>query len=339
MEIEARLGRLDATLPSHQFNDQVRRTLYEYALVRNTWGTTNLDSAPVSLEHVSDLYARYERGATPGRVPPSDREILNYFGLVDDLPTSGFDVSLDDVQQLHRDYFHGVKLDNDAKPGQWKAHDVVISGPYGRIATTPHAETQDALRELLGWLNEASRELPTYVRAALLFHRFQAIHPFQDGNGRVGRLLTLWILSMNGLSSVRYCPIDDEINLNREEYYLALRAADGGDLAAWVGFFGAELLNGYQRAHALGRRLQSVPPSVGLGSRRLLEHVFIHRVRTFRTRDVAGFYLRDSARTISRRLGELEALGLIRGSGRGAGRTYEVLAMHEVEARTPHRDA
>lgn len=333
LDLQQRLERLDATLPGHRFSDQVRRSLYEYALVRNTWGTTNLDSGPVSLEHVSALYARFERGATPGRVPPTDREILNYFGLVDDLPTSGFDVSLDDVQQLHRDYFQGVKLDNDAKPGQWKTHDVVIAGPYGRVPTTPHAETQDALRSLLTWLNAESSALPTFVRAALFFHRFQAIHPFQDGNGRVGRLLSLWILSMNGLASVRYCPIDDEINLNREEYYLALRAADNGDLAAWVGYFGVELLNGYQRAHALGRRLQSIPPRVAPGSRRLLEHVYVHRIGTFRTKDVAGFYLRDSPRTISRRLGELEKLGFIRGSGHGAGRAYEVLSLHEVEAK------
>lgn len=330
-EVQARLHRLDASFPGTAFSDGVRRSLYKFALVRNSWGTTNIDAGPISIERVQDLYAAYRHGVTrAGRILPSEREVVNYFELVDDLPTSAFPLSVDDVQELHRLYFRGVTLDNQAKPGQWKQQDVVIQGPYGRIVTTPKDECVDALRAALEWLNGPGGEIPLYARAALLFHRFQAIHPFADGNGRVGRLLALTVLSSGGLSSIRYCPIDDEINLHREDYYAALNAADHGDHERWVAYFGAELLGGYQRAHALGVRLQRIPPSVPEASRNLLEHAYVHRIPAFKVQDIAAFYLGLHKNTITRRLAELEALGLIHGEGRGAGRVYKVKPLHEV---------
>src|SRR5687767_13116496 len=180
-EHEARLRTLDKTFPGARFSDRVRQALYRFALIRNSWGTTNLDSGPISLDRVSDLYRRYEKGVAPaGRIPPSDREVLNYFALIADLPTSHFDLSADDVQDLHRDYFRGVPLDNEARPGQWKARDVVIRGPYGTVRTTPWQEIPGEVARLLAWLNHEGQDLPTHVRAAVFFHRFQAIHPFQD---------------------------------------------------------------------------------------------------------------------------------------------------------------
>lgn len=324
-EVQRRLERFDAALPGTAFSDGVRRSLYNHALVRNSWGTTNIDAGPITIERVEDLYETFRRGVTrAGRILPTEREVINYFALVDDLPTEPFDISIDDVQDLHRAYFRDVKLDNDAKPGAWKTRDVVIQGPYGVVKTTPKEDCERELRDALAWVNGPGRALPTYVRAALAFHRFQTIHPFADGNGRVGRLLALTLLSIGGLPSVRYCPIDDEINLNRHEYYAALNAADQGNHERFVAYFGAELLGGYQRATLLGERLQRVPPSVAVESRNLLEYLYVHRIPAFRVGDVANFYLGAHKNTITRRLHELERLGLIRGEGRGAGRSYAV---------------
>jgi Fic family protein len=332
-EVQRRLEALDASLPGDLFSDDVRRSLAKFALVRNSWGTTNIDAGPISIERVHDLYEAYAHGVTrAGKILPSEREVVNYFALVDDLPTSPFPLGLDDVEDVHRTYFRDVPLENDARPGRWKDRDVVIRGPYGIIPTTPEDACVEALREALEWLNGPAQALPTYVRAALFFHRFQGIHPFADGNGRVGRVLALTILSSGGLGSVRYCPIDDEINLHREDYYGALRAADLGDQEAWVAYFGAELLNGYQRTHALAQRLQRVPPSLAQESRNLIEYLYIHRVASFKVGDIAAFYLGAHKNTITRRLKELEDLKLVRGEGRGAGRAYRVATLHELKA-------
>jgi len=332
LERQREAHKLDASLPGNAFSQRVRETLYKYALIRNSWGTTNIDAGPIDLERVAELYETYKVGVTrSGKILPSEVEVVNYFRLIDDLPTQPFPISLDDVRLLHQDYFRGVPLHNNSRPGHWKTADNVVAGPYGVLKTAPHQRVEAELQALLDWVNGPGQELPILVRAALFFHAFQKIHPFGDGNGRAGRLLTLLVLSIGGLPQIRYCPIDDAINDDREEYYTSLSAADHGNLEQWVGYFATKVVDGYRRVHLLGRRLQLVPPSIGDGAQSLLEWVYIHRAAKFKTADVRGFFLGASRATLSRRLKELENLGLIRGSGRGAGREYEVVSLHEIE--------
>lgn len=331
-ERQGQADELDRSLPSDAFREEVRQRVYKYALIRNSWGTTNIDAGPVELERVEELYEAYERGIAPsGGILPTEREVLNYFGLVRELPDAPASLDLDAVLDYHRAYFHDVPLQNDARAGAWKDFDNVVHGPYGTLRTVPKEETENAVADLLTWLEGDGADLPTLVRAGLFFHRFQVIHPFGDGNGRIGRFLTLYVLSTGGLDGIRYCPIDDTINEDRQEYYRTLHAADQGNRELWVNYFTAQVVTGYQRAHILARRLQHIPPSVPESSRRLLEWCYIHRVSEFQPKETDRFYLNDSRHTRARRLKELEELGLIQGRGRGAGRRYEVLALHAVE--------
>lgn len=335
-EVGEAVARLDARLPSTAFSDAVRRQLYEFALIRNSWGTTNIDSGPITLERVEELYEAYERGYAQGgnRILPTDREVLNYFSLVRGLPIEPFPVSLEDLRLLHYEYFHGVPLQNGAQPGQWKRIDNRVEGPWGILQTTPKERVERDLQALLDWVNGPGQAEPVTVRAAVFFHEFQRIHPFGDGNGRVGRLAAISLLSLGGLPGVRYVPIDDAINEDRHEYYLALRQADNGDLSAWVSYWGAQLKSGYLRATLLAERLQRIPPSVPEGSHRLLEWLYIHRVEAFRFRDVEGFYLGASKSTIIRRLKELEELGFVQRLGHGQGSRYAVQSLHAVSTKT-----
>jgi Fic family protein len=337
-ETQARVEALDALLPSDAFTHSVRQSLYRYALIRNSWGTTNIDAGPIDISRVEELYETWRRGVTgTGRILPNEREVLNYFRLIDDLPTQPFEVSIDDVRGLHQDYFRDVPLQNRAEPGRWKTSDNTVATPWRVLRTTPKERVEEALQSLLDWYNHASDHLPLVTRVAIFFHAFQRIHPFGDGNGRVGRLATLFLLGSGGLEAVRYCPVDDAINEDREEYYRALAEADEGDLNAWVNYFGAQIRSGYSRAHLLARRLQAIPPRVPTESQRLLEWVYVHRVGTFRHGDVKDFYLGESQRTRIRRLKELEDLGFLKREGTGAGSRYAVVPLHEIEASAPRR--
>lgn len=324
--------RLDRDIPSAVFNDGVRRSLYKYALIRNSWGTTNIDAGPIDLDRVAQLYDAYKNGIAPaGRILPSEIEVVNYFQLVDDLPTESFPVSLEDIRLLHQDYFRDVPLQNQAKPGHWKTADNEVAGPWGVLKTTPKEKVIADAQALLDWLNGPAQDLPTLVRAALFFHEFERIHPFGDGNGRTGRLATLLVLSIGGLAHVRSCPIDDAINEEREEYYRGLALADHGDKEHWVNYFTSQVVAGYRRSHLLGEQLQLIPPGIGDDSRRFVEHLYIHKVRSFKPTDTRAFFLTTPRRTVVRRLGELEDLGLIKGTGRGAGRRYMVASLFERE--------
>lgn len=336
-QTQGQIGGLDRLLPSDAFTKEVRQSLYRYALIRNSWGTTNIDAGPIALARVEELYEAYKRGVTgSNKILPTEREVINYFRLVEDLPAGDFDVSTEDVRLLHQEYFRDVPLQNDARPGHWKAHNNVVATPWRTLQTSPKERAEEDLSELLAWYNKTRGEFPLVVRVAIFFHEFQRIHPFGDGNGRVGRLVALTLLSAGGLEAVSYAPVDDAINEDREEYYLALGRGDDGDLDYWANYFGAQLRAGYQRAHILAQRLQHIPPKVSDGSRKLLEWIYIHKVGEFRLADVRDFYLNDSQRTVIRRLKELIDLGFLKQTGAGRGSRYLVESLHVV--RTAKRE-
>ncbi|MGQ0536483.1 MAG: Fic family protein, partial [Methanobacteriota archaeon] len=265
---------------------------------------------------------------------PTEREVINYFRLVEDLPTGDFDVSPEDLRLLHQEYFRDVPLENEARPGHWKDRDNVVATPWRTLKTSPKERAEQDLKDLLSSYNGTRGKFPLVARVAVFFHGFQRIHPFGDGNGRLGRLAALTLLSGGGLEAVRYAPMDDAINEDRNEYYLALARGDEGDLEYWTNYFGAQLHSGYQRAHLLARRLQQVPPKVPESSRRLLERLYIHRVATFRLADVRDAFLDESRRTVIRRLAELEGLGFLLREGQGAGSKYRVLSLPDAVKRS-----
>ncbi|WP_116107650.1 Fic family protein [Lewinella sp. IMCC34191] len=94
------------------------------------------------------------------------------------------------------------------------------------------------MRELLDWYELAEREdeLHPLLRATVLHHEFVAIHPFDDGNGRIGRMVMNFALMRAGFPAT-IIPVS-----NRLEYYRALSAADEGDYVPLVSFVGARLL-------------------------------------------------------------------------------------------------
>lgn len=103
--------------------------------------------------------------------------------------------------------------------------------------TPPGPITETAMRDLINWYNGVIREYPwTILVATELVFRFLAIHPFQDGNGRIGRVLFL-IALMQGddpelKEVVRFISIDRQIERNRPIYYSALQNASGGKYKA-----------------------------------------------------------------------------------------------------------
>ncbi|MBA3824590.1 MAG: Fic family protein [Ktedonobacterales bacterium] len=124
-------------------------------------------------------------------------------------------------------------------PGDMRQVPVHIRG----AAMTPPAPhlIDRYLREWVQWVNETGREYPTVVRAAVAHHGFEAIHPFVDGNGRVGRLLLNFILMQDG-----YPPAIIEREW-RAEYIAALGAADAGNYRALADLVGRAVEIGLDR--------------------------------------------------------------------------------------------
>jgi fido (protein-threonine AMPylation protein) len=100
-------------------------------------------------------------------------------------------------------------------------------------------ETPAKMGDLMDWYKQMTdnQEIPAFLTAALLHYKFIRIHPFDDGNGRMARILMNLVLMMNGLPPVI---IKSE---KKEAYYQALQMADGGDESSFVAYIGEQVLH------------------------------------------------------------------------------------------------
>ncbi len=136
------------------------------------------------------------------------------------------DLMEEDVLELHRIIFSGIL----ESAGGFRKSQVFIEG--SDYMPPPAFEVPALVKELLDWLRKNPEELRPVEVAAVSHHRFVSIHPFDDGNGRVARLL------MNLLLIRRGYPFTVVRNYDRRRYYDTLRKADEGDLAPFVNFIG-----------------------------------------------------------------------------------------------------
>lgn len=197
-----------------------------------------------TLSDVADLYA-YEAGqrrATSNGVSEADvRETLNYvhaleYGLarLSDLP-----VSLRLLREIHARLLAGVR-GSQAAPGQFRRVPNWIGGSSPAQATyvpPPVPEMQDCLGVLERYLHQEPSD-PELIRLAFIHYQFEAIHPFADGNGRIGRLMISLLVVHWGLLPLPLLYLSPFFERHRREYYdLLLEVSTTGAWDNWVRFF------------------------------------------------------------------------------------------------------
>jgi Fic family protein len=197
---------------------------------------------------ITQLYA-FEAGqlSLPGMKsapPESDtREVMNYvqaqkYGLerVKTLP-----VSLRLLRELHERLMHGVR-GGIATPGEFRRVQNFIGSQGATIGDAlyvppPVNELNPALDAFEKYLHEGN-ELPPLVRLALIHYQFEAIHPFLDGNGRIGRLLISLLLVNWNLLPIPLLYLSAYFERNRRQYYdLLLAVSERGAWREWIVFF------------------------------------------------------------------------------------------------------
>jgi Fic family protein len=150
-------------------------------------------------------------------------------------------LSLRLVREIHRELMQGVRGEH-ATPGEFRRSQNWI-GPAGSTPETatyvppPPQQMTEALADWERFLNLRD-ELPDLVQCALMHEQFEAIHPFLDGNGRVGRLLITLFLIERGRLSQPLLYLSAYFEGHRQEYYDRLQAVCMvGDWMGWVRFF------------------------------------------------------------------------------------------------------
>jgi len=184
------------------------------------------------------------------------REVRNYIEAVNTAIVELKSLPLSNrlLKQTHAVLLQGVRGAHK-QPGEFRTSQNWIGGSSLADAAfiPPH---QDGVAELMGDLEQFWRNdgiaVPHLVRIAISHYQFETIHPFLDGNGRIGRLLIPLYLVSHGLLAKPSLYLSDFFERNRASYYDALmRVRVGNDLIPWVRFF----LNGVAQTATKGREV------------------------------------------------------------------------------------
>lgn len=170
-------------------------------------------------------------------------EVHNYVRAIDygleRLKT--FPLSIRLIREIHEILMQGERGE-PMTPGEVRRSQNWIGRPgatleKARYVPPPPEEMHECLSDLEKFIHSDS-DLPALLRIGMIHYQFEAIHPFLDGNGRVGRLLVTFLLVAWGLLSQPLLYLSNFIDINRQEYYdLLLAVSQKGTWEAWLLFF------------------------------------------------------------------------------------------------------
>lgn len=174
-------------------------------------------------EHPADQTARWVAG--------------NLDALDFALATSGEDLSMSGINEWHRRLMIQSALP-DRYVGKLRTEQGWIGGtsPLDAIYVPPPAEfVPDLMGDLVDFCNRM--DLPAVVQAAVAHAQFETIHPYGDGNGRVGRIMIDWILRRRSVVNRAIPPLSPVIARRPDDYIVGLYRYRRGEIEAWVGWF------------------------------------------------------------------------------------------------------
>jgi len=284
---------------------------------------------------LSDLLL-FESEEAPG-VPLDDvQEVSNYVAAMNHglaRIREGFPISLRLIREIH-----GILLSkgrgSTKQPGEFRRSQNWIGGtrPGNALFVPPPPENVlDLMSDLEAFIHAETVEIPSLIKAGLVHVQFETIHPFLDGNGRLGRLLITFLLCTQGILKEPILYLSLYFKTHRRQYYDLLQGVrERGDWETWLEFFldgitetslqaaeaAREILSLFeadrQRIESLGR-----PAASALRVHQLLQQKPIVGIPD------AAQKLGISAPTIAKSIEHLEKLGIVREiTGKQRGRMF-----------------
>lgn len=304
--------------------------LRRVATIESIGSSTRIEGSKLTDRQVEALLANLEIKSLATR---DEQEVAGYAETMEQIFQSWQEIALTEnhVKQLHRDLLRYSEKDERHR-GEYKTHsnNVVAfneSGePVGIVFET--ASPFDAPRlmsEIVDWTRKAleSRELHPLLAIAIFIVIFLEIHPFQDGNGRLSRILTTLLLLRAGYAYVPYSSLESVIEHSKEGYYLALRQTQGTirtdapNWQPWLLFFLRALQQQVKRLAAKVEREKIILSALPELSLQIVEYAREHGRVTIGDMVKLTGTSRNTLKTHFRQLLKNGHL-VLRGHGRGA---------------------
>jgi Fic family protein len=237
-------------------------SLRRVATIESIGSSTRIEGSKLTDRQVQTLLSNLEIGSFTSR---DEQEVAGYAQVMELIFSHADDLTFSEnhIKQLHRDLLvHSSK--DEWHRGHYKttSNSVVAFDAQGKqlgvvFETASPFETPRLLQELLDWLREQreNRYWHPLIVIGIWVVVFLEIHPFQDGNGRLSRVLTTLLLLQAGYAYVPYSSLETVIEANKEAYYLALRQTQGTirseqpNWQPWLTFFLRSLSEQMRRLH------------------------------------------------------------------------------------------
>ena len=225
-------------------------SLKKSALISSAGASTRIEGAKLSDEEVENLI----KGISIQKLTDRDsQEAKGYFELLSNVFDNADKISISEnsIKSLHKQLLKYVDKDTSHR-GNYKTTDnkVVAMDPSGKITgivfdTTPPYLTTKQMSELVLWTQDSLKNIKIHPILVIINFvvEFLKIHPFQDGNGRLSRILTNLLLLKQGYQFMPFISHEKLIEDNKTDYYLALRrsqktfGAKEEDITPWLEFF------------------------------------------------------------------------------------------------------
>ncbi len=330
LKIVSKIDRFDASWSSIEKKEGLSlKQLKNIATVRSVGASTRIEGSIMSDEEVKVLLDNLDITKIEDR---DSQEVVGYFEVMDLISESFQDIEITEnsVKNLHNLLLKYSQKDQWHK-GNYKQHTNAVEAtlPNGKKqiifqTTEPGFATDDAMRQLINWYKNDT-ETHSLVKSAIFVYEFVSIHPFQDGNGRLSRLLSTLLLLKNGYKWIQYVSLEHEIESRKNEYYLELRKCQtqrpNEDVTTWIKFFFNALLN-IQEQLIEKLKVKGIQSKLAPKEKSIL--IFIENHAGCKSGEMSK-KLDIPSPTVKRILSKLVNSNLIEKHGIGAGTNYTIL--------------
>src|ERR1700730_363125 len=336
-EADAALGRLAGAgrlLPNPHL-------LLNAYVTREAVSSSRIEGTQASVTEVFDA-------AVTGESRREDiREVRNYVDALEHgiaRLEGGFPISLRLMREMHEVLVRGVR-GQEKTPGEFRRTQNWISSPGGRPSTArfvppPVHEMWQALDDWEKYVHDPSPRLPLLVRCALLHYQFETIHPFLDGNGRLGRLFIVLYLRERGRLSAPLLYLSSYLDERKTEYYDRLQyLRERGEISEWLRFFldgvAVQAADAVDRAELLSDLREGYRTALRGGRSRAPEIVDLLFANPILTVRYVQERLRISQPGATKLLRSLSEHGIVREVGRGPGVRHRWISDSILEVLDP----
>lgn len=327
--IISQIDRFDASWTSIERKEgQSLKQLKSIATVRSVGASTRIEGSKMSDEEVNILLKEIDISKLEDR---DSQEVVGYFEALDIISESfaSIEITENSLKNLHNILMKYSKKDEWHK-GNYKQHSNAVEAKYPDgtkqiIFQTTEAgfPTEDAMRNLIEWYSNDEITHPI-VKCGLFTYEFLSIHPFQDGNGRLSRLISTLLLLKHGYNWIQYVSFEHEIENRKPEYYRVLRSCQSQrpneNVSEWGNFFFDALKNIQEQ---LMQKLNQSGVELQLSPREKSIITFIGNNPGCKSGDIAN-RLGIPSPTVKRILPELIEKKLIEKHGIGPGTNYSI---------------